>query len=90
MSAWERHKRQGPAVRGLCYGRGARLRHSESGCRGEHRLVVMKTTGVVRAMQPERGHGLQYAKRMCEAYRKTTLSHNSLIGPGRESVPISA
>ena len=73
VSAWERRKRQGPAVRGLCFGRRARLRHSESDSRVQHRQIVMKTTGVVRAMEPVRRRGLQYAKRMRRAYRKATL-----------------
>jgi len=42
----------------------------------EHRLVVMRTTGVVRAMEPVKGRGLRYAMRIRQAYRNITLPHN--------------
>ena len=41
----------------------------------EHRLIVMETTGAVRAIESERERGLRYARRMRQAYRRTTLSH---------------
>ncbi len=45
--------------------------------RAEHRLVVMETTGVVRAMEPVKVRGLQCIATMRRAYSKTTLPHKS-------------